>query len=42
MAIRYIEGNPVKARLCQAAEDWQFSSATFRDEYRRLALPEKS
>ncbi len=25
--IRYIENNPVKARLCKAASDWRFSSA---------------
>ena len=38
-AIRYIEANPVRANLCRAAEDWTFSSARFRDEYRRLVLP---
>lgn len=26
----YIENNPVKARLCEKAEDWPFSSASFR------------
>ena len=35
-AIRYIESNPVNAKLCRTAEDWSFSSARFRDEYRRL------
>ena len=25
--VRYIELNPVKARLCQNPEDWKFSSA---------------
>ena len=38
-AIRYIENNPLKARLCPAAGQWPFSSARFRDEYRRLILP---
>ena len=28
--VRYIEHNPVKARLCVRAEDWKFSSAWFR------------
>jgi REP element-mobilizing transposase RayT len=35
-AIRYIENNPVKAKLCQLAEEWPFSSARFRDKYNRL------
>jgi len=38
-AIRYIEQNPLKARLCAAAGHWPFSSARFRDGYRRLILP---
>ena len=25
--MRYIEENPVKARLCKKAEDWRWSSA---------------
>jgi REP element-mobilizing transposase RayT len=29
--VRYIEENPVKARLCKRPEDWPFSSAWFRD-----------
>ena len=29
-AIRYIENNPVRARLCSRPEDWPFSSAWFR------------
>lgn len=37
-AIRYIENNPVKARLCKAPEDWLFSSARFRGKDRRLAV----
>ena len=40
-AIRYIESNPVKAKLSRAPEGWPFSSARFRDRYRRLVLPEK-
>jgi REP element-mobilizing transposase RayT len=35
-AIRYIEGNPTKARLAQDSRDWPFSSARLRDEYNRL------
>lgn len=39
-AIRYIENNPVKARLCRAPEEWPFSSARFRDpQTRELNLP---
>jgi REP element-mobilizing transposase RayT len=29
-ALRYIENNPVKARLCTNPSDWPFSSAWFR------------
>ena len=39
VAIHYIESNPVKAKLCRFAGDWPFSSARFRDQYRRLVLP---
>ena len=28
--VRYIESNPVKAKLCAKPEDWPFSSAWFR------------
>jgi len=28
--VRYIEENPVKARLCEKPEDWKFSSAYFK------------
>jgi len=28
--VRYIENNPVKAKLCKGPEDWPFSSAWFR------------
>ena len=38
-AVRYIENNPVKAKLCCADKDWPFSSARFRDEFRRLQIP---
>ena len=38
-AVRYIENNPVKAKLCTAKEPWLFSSARFRDEYARLVVP---
>jgi REP element-mobilizing transposase RayT len=29
--VTYIENNPVKANLCETAEDWAFSSAAFRE-----------
>jgi len=35
---RYIENNPVKARLAREPKDWTWSSARFRDEYGRLCL----
>jgi putative transposase len=38
-AIRYIENNPGKAKLCRSADRWPFSSARFRDEYNRLLIP---
>ena len=38
-AIRYIEINPVMAKLCETAEAWPFTSARFRDESGRLVLP---
>jgi hypothetical protein len=28
--VAYIENNPVKARLCEKAEDWPFGSASWR------------
>jgi type I restriction enzyme R subunit/putative DNA methylase len=37
-AVRYIENNPVKAKLCRVAREWPCSSARFRDEYRRLII----
>lgn len=40
--VRYIEANPVKAGLVQTPEQWPFSSARFRDEYRQLKLPAKA
>jgi putative transposase len=39
-AIAYIESNPVKVMLCQDPGEWPFSSARFRNHYRRLVLPE--
>jgi type I restriction enzyme R subunit/putative DNA methylase len=38
-AIRYIENNPVKAKLCGAKEQWHFSSAQFRNESTQLVIP---
>jgi REP element-mobilizing transposase RayT len=35
--VRYIENNPVKARLCKHPQDWPFSSAWFR--YRNANRP---
>ena len=32
-AIRYIETNPVRAKLVRVAAEWPWSSARFRDEY---------
>jgi REP element-mobilizing transposase RayT len=37
---RYIESNPVKARLALEPAQWAWSSVRFRDEFGRLALPE--
>ena len=37
-AIRYIENNPVKARLCDSKENWPFSSARCRDKFARLVI----
>ena len=39
-AVRYIEHNPVKARLTTEAKQWSWSSARFRDEHGVLRLPE--
>jgi putative transposase len=38
-SVRYIESNPVKAKLSHAPEQWLFGSARFRDENRRLVIP---
>lgn len=38
---RYIENNPVKAKLVTFAKEWPWSSARFRDGYQRLCLPMK-
>ena len=32
--IHYIEDNPVRAKLCPRAEDWPWSSARFRGDWR--------
>ncbi len=37
--VRYIENNPVKARLVTLSRDWSWSSARFRDGFARLRLP---
>jgi type I restriction enzyme R subunit/putative DNA methylase len=37
-AVRYIENNPVKAKLCRTTAEWPFSSARFRDEFQRLVI----
>ena len=40
-AVRYIENNPVKAKLCRVPEEWPFSSARLRDpQTRELKLPQ--
>ena len=31
--IHYIENNPVTARLCKLAANWQFSSARYRNKW---------
>ncbi len=36
--IRYIENNPVKAKLVLDPKDWPWSSARFRDEFGILRL----
>lgn len=39
-AVRYIENNPVKGRLCRTPEEWPCSSARHRDQKtRELRLP---
>jgi putative transposase len=38
-AMRYIENNPVKARVCHEDRAWPFSSARFRDEFNHLLIP---
>jgi REP element-mobilizing transposase RayT len=39
IAIRYIENNPVRAKLSRISEEWPFSSARFRDQFHRLLIP---
>jgi hypothetical protein len=38
-AIRYIESNPLKAKLCRTAQEWPLGSAKFRDKFHRLLIP---
>ena len=39
-AVRYIENNPTKAKLCRAPEEWPFRSARYRDaQTRKLKVP---
>jgi putative transposase len=38
-ALRYIEANPVKARLVKEVKAWAWSSARFRDQYGVLRFP---
>jgi putative DNA methylase len=38
-AVRYIENNPVKARLTKTAEEWAFGSARFRSAWGSPARP---
>jgi hypothetical protein len=40
-AIRYIERNPVKVRLCAPPEEWPFASARFRNQYQQLLIPKE-
>ena len=37
--VRYIENNPVKARLCSAPHEWLFSSARFKTGAQASRLP---
>ena len=37
--IEYVENNPVKSGLVASADDWQWSSAQFRDHHRRMSGP---
>jgi REP element-mobilizing transposase RayT len=37
--VRYIENNPIKARLCKQPQDWPFSSAWFR--HQKTLLPRR-
>jgi len=38
-AIRYVESNPVRAKLSRISEEWPFSSARFGDEFQRVLIP---
>jgi putative transposase len=37
-AVKYIESNPTKAKLCREAGNWPFSSAGHRDEFALLGI----
>ena len=37
-AWRYIENNPMKAKLVASSKEWPWSSAPFRDAYERLCI----
>jgi REP element-mobilizing transposase RayT len=39
-AVRYIERNPVKAGLCKRPEDWEWSSGSWRNRDRNVAVGE--
>jgi REP element-mobilizing transposase RayT len=39
--LRYIEDNPVRAKLCKKASDWPFSSACFRAKNKGISGPER-
>src|SRR6185369_11947166 len=38
---RYIENNPMKAKLVASPTEWPWCSARFRDAYERLCIPGK-
>jgi putative transposase len=40
--VHYIEKNPVRAMLCRTPNEWPVSSARFRDQYHRLAIPKST
>jgi len=40
-AVKYVEANPVKAKLCRTADGWLYSSARYRDCFGGLNLLQK-